>query len=116
MDGTDVNVVSISRLATAARDRLAGSPGAIIDVSSMLSRLVENGSNVIGCTASKTGILGLTGALADAFGEQGIRVNAIFPASLAAEFIAAKEPPVDGSRGVGSTVRDRQAGNAPHRR
>ncbi len=79
LDVLDVNLVGMMRLAMAARAHLARSRGAIINVSSMLSYLVENGSNVIGYTASKTGVLGLTRALAHSLGEQGIRVNAISP-------------------------------------
>ncbi len=79
LDVLDVNLAGMMRLAMAARDRLARSKGAIINVSSMLSYLVEGGSDVVGYTASKTGVLGLTRALAHSFGEQGIRVNAISP-------------------------------------
>ncbi len=78
-DVIDVNLVSMMRLARASRSLLAASKGSIINVSSMLSYLVEAGSDVVAYTASKTGVLGLTRALAHAFGKEGIRVNAISP-------------------------------------
>lgn len=78
-DVVDVNLVSMMRLAKASRQLLAASKGSIINVSSMLSYLVEGGSHVVAYTASKTGVLGLTRALAHSFGEEGIRVNAISP-------------------------------------
>jgi NAD(P)-dependent dehydrogenase (short-subunit alcohol dehydrogenase family) len=79
LDVLDVNLAGMMRFAMAARDKLAASQGTIINISSMLSYLVEGGSNVVGYTASKTGVLGLTRALAHSFGEQRIRVNAISP-------------------------------------
>lgn len=78
-DVVDVNLVSMMRLAKASRALLAASKGSVINISSMLSYLVEAGSDVVGYTASKTGVLGLTRALAHAFGAEGIRVNAISP-------------------------------------
>jgi NAD(P)-dependent dehydrogenase (short-subunit alcohol dehydrogenase family) len=69
-----------NRLVPFVRNRdLAASKGSIINISSMLSYLVEGQSNVVGYTASKTGVLGLTRALAHSFGAEGIRVNAISP-------------------------------------
>lgn len=79
LDVIDVNLSSMMRVAMRARPLLAKSKGCVINISSMLSYLVEGGSNVVGYTASKTGVLGLTRALAHSFGEEGIRVNAISP-------------------------------------
>jgi len=79
LDVLDVNLAGMMRIAMAARDHLVRSKGTIINVSSMLSYLVEAGSNVVGYTASKTGVLGLTRALAHSLGGEGIRVNAISP-------------------------------------
>jgi NAD(P)-dependent dehydrogenase (short-subunit alcohol dehydrogenase family) len=73
----DVNLNSIMRLSTAFRDKLAQTRGSIVNIASMLSYLVE--PEVPAYTASKTGVLGLTRALAHAYGPQGIRVNAIAP-------------------------------------
>lgn len=78
-DVIDVNLVGMMRLAKSAREQLAATKGSIINISSMLSYLVEGKSNVVGYTASKTGVLGLTRALAHSYGEEGIRVNAISP-------------------------------------
>ncbi len=73
----DVNLTSAMRLAMAARGLLAKSHGVIINTASMLSYLVDD--SVPAYCASKTGIVGLTRALAHRFGPQGIRVNAIAP-------------------------------------
>jgi NAD(P)-dependent dehydrogenase (short-subunit alcohol dehydrogenase family) len=78
-DVVDVNLVSMMRLAKAARILLGQSRGSVINISSMLRYLVEGNSNVVAYTASKTGVLGLTRALAHSLGEKGIRVNAISP-------------------------------------
>ena len=73
----DVNLNSVMRLSMAARPLLARTKGAIINFASMLSYLADD--SVPAYCASKTGILGLTRALAHRFGPQGIRVNAIAP-------------------------------------
>lgn len=78
-DVIDVNLVAMMRMAQAGRKLLSASRGTIINISSMLSYLVEGKSNVVGYTASKTGVLGLTRALAHSYGQDGIRVNAISP-------------------------------------
>ncbi len=77
LDVIDVNLNSIMRLSSAYRDKLTVAKGSIINIASMLSYLVE--PEVPAYTASKTGVLGLTRALAHAYGPQGIRVNAIAP-------------------------------------
>lgn len=77
LDVIDVNLVSAMRLATAAREKLGRSNGSIINTASMLSYLAD--ASVPAYGASKTGILGLTRALAHAYGPEGIRVNAIAP-------------------------------------
>jgi NAD(P)-dependent dehydrogenase (short-subunit alcohol dehydrogenase family) len=77
LDVIDVNLNSAMRLAMAAHPHLARSKGAIINFASMLSYLADD--SVPAYTASKTGILGLTRALAHKFGPEGIRVNAIAP-------------------------------------
>jgi NAD(P)-dependent dehydrogenase (short-subunit alcohol dehydrogenase family) len=73
----DVNLSSAMRLAMAARGPLTRSRGAIVNVASMLSWLADPSVPAYG--ASKAGILGLTHALAHAFGPHGVRVNAIAP-------------------------------------
>lgn len=77
LDVVDVNMNSAMRFATAARSKLKASGGCIINIASMLSYLVQ--AEFPAYTASKTGLLGLTRALAHAFGPDGIRVNAIAP-------------------------------------
>lgn len=77
LDVIDVNLNSAMRTAMAARQKLGRDGGCIINYASMLSFLAD--ADVPAYCASKTGLLGLTRALAHAFGEEGIRVNAIAP-------------------------------------
>lgn len=77
LDTMEVNLNSQFRLAIGLRERLAESKGSIINVASMLSYMADPG--VPAYTASKTGVLGLTRALAHKWGRDGIRVNAIAP-------------------------------------
>ncbi|WEZ86032.1 SDR family oxidoreductase (plasmid) [Rhizobium sp. 32-5/1] len=73
----DVNMNSAMRLAMASYPLLKVSKGAIINTASMLSYLADD--RVPAYCASKTGIVGLTRALAHKFGPDGIRVNAVAP-------------------------------------
>ena len=73
----DVNLNGVMRLSMAARALLGRSHGAIVNFASMLSFLADDG--VPAYCASKTGVMGLTRALAHRFGPDGIRVNAIAP-------------------------------------
>jgi NAD(P)-dependent dehydrogenase (short-subunit alcohol dehydrogenase family) len=77
LDVIEVNLNSVMRLSSAFRPLLAASRGSIVNIASMLSYLVE--PEVPAYTASKTGVLGLTRALAHAYGPDGVRVNAISP-------------------------------------
>lgn len=77
LDVMDINLSSAFRLTMAALPQLQASRGAVVNVASMLSFLAD--AEVPAYTASKTGILGLTRALAHKFGPQGVRVNAIGP-------------------------------------
>lgn len=77
MNVIDVNLNSTMRLSVAAHPLLKAGPGSIINIASMLSYLADD--SVPAYCASKTGILGLTRALAHRFGPEGIRVNAIAP-------------------------------------
>ena len=77
LDVIDVNLNSAMRLSMAAHPHLVRSKGAVINFASMLSFLADD--SVPAYCASKTGILGLTRALAHKFGPDGIRVNAIAP-------------------------------------
>ena len=76
-DVIDINLTASMRTAMAARKQLAATGGSIINFASMLSFLAD--ASVPAYTASKTGLLGLTRALAHAFGPEGIRVNAVAP-------------------------------------
>lgn len=73
----DINLNSAMRLARAAYPGLKQRRGNIVNVASMLSYLAD--PSVPAYTASKTGIVGLTRALAHQWGADGIRVNAIAP-------------------------------------
>lgn len=73
----DVNLNGAMRLSMAAYPLLKASRGAIVNTASMLSFLADERVPAYG--ASKTGIVGLTRALAHRFGADGIRVNAIAP-------------------------------------
>ena len=77
LDTMEVNLNSQFRLAIRLRERLAEAKGSIINIASMLSYMADPG--VPAYTASKTGVLGLTRALAHKWGRDGIRVNAIAP-------------------------------------
>ncbi len=77
LDVMDVNLNSVMRLSMAARPLLARTKGAIVNFASMLSYLADD--SVPAYCASKTGIVGLTRALAHRFGPEGIRVNAVAP-------------------------------------
>ena len=77
LDVVDVNLNAAMRTATAAREKLGRDGGCIINYASMLSFLAD--AAVPAYCASKTGLLGLTRALAHAWGADGIRVNAIAP-------------------------------------
>ena len=77
LDVIDVNLSSAMRLSRAAHPLLKASRGSIVNVASMLSFLAD--ASVPAYCASKTGILGLTRALAHKWGVDGIRVNAIGP-------------------------------------
>lgn len=73
----DINLVSAMRLSSAMMPLLKRSQGTIINIASMLSYLADE--EVPAYCASKSGILGLTRALAHRHGRDGVRVNAIAP-------------------------------------
>ncbi|PZQ97020.1 MAG: oxidoreductase [Cereibacter sphaeroides] len=77
LDTMEVNLNSQFRLAIGLKPLLAQSRGSIINIASMLSYMAD--AEVPAYTASKTGVLGLTRALAHKWGREGIRVNAIAP-------------------------------------
>jgi NAD(P)-dependent dehydrogenase (short-subunit alcohol dehydrogenase family) len=73
----DTNLISVMRQSMAVLPQLQHSQGSIINIASMLSYLAD--AEVPSYCASKSGVLGLTRALAHRFGERGVRVNAIAP-------------------------------------
>lgn len=77
LDVIDINLSSAMRLTRAAFPLLRQSRGSVINIASMLSYLADE--SVPAYTASKTGIMGLTRALAHKYGRDGVRVNAIAP-------------------------------------
>jgi NAD(P)-dependent dehydrogenase (short-subunit alcohol dehydrogenase family) len=77
LDVMDVNLNSAFRLTMAALPKLEASRGSVVNFASMLSYLAD--AEVPAYTASKTGIVGLTRALAHRFGKNGVRFNAIAP-------------------------------------
>jgi NAD(P)-dependent dehydrogenase (short-subunit alcohol dehydrogenase family) len=77
LDVMDINLSSAMRLTRAAYPLLRQSRGSVINIASMLSYLADE--TVPAYTASKTGIMGLTRALAHKYGRDGVRVNAIAP-------------------------------------
>jgi len=81
----DVNLRSVFTLSRAfARQLVArGSGGKIINIASMLS--FQGGIRVAAYTAAKSGVLGLTRALANELAPRGINVNAIAPGYMATD-------------------------------
>ena len=77
LDVMNVNLHASMRTAMAARQKLGRDAGCIINYASTLSFLAD--AEVPAYCASKTGLLGLTRALAHAWGPEGIRVNAVAP-------------------------------------
>ncbi|MDK1389555.1 SDR family oxidoreductase [Sinorhizobium sp. 8-89] len=77
MDVMDINLSSAMRLSREAFPLLKATRGSIVNIASMLSYLADE--TVPAYTASKTGIVGLTRALAHKYGRDGVRVNAIAP-------------------------------------
>jgi NAD(P)-dependent dehydrogenase (short-subunit alcohol dehydrogenase family) len=77
----DVNLTGTMRLCTEAREKLAASRGAIVNIASMWTYF--GGPRVPAYTASKGAIGQLTKSLAVAWAADGIRVNAVAPGWIA---------------------------------
>lgn len=73
----DINLTGSMRTATAFRDKLAASRGAILNIASVYA--VFGAPHAPAYSASKGGVVQLTKALAVAWAPQGIRVNALAP-------------------------------------
>ena len=70
-----------------------GSGGKIINIASMLS--FQGGVRVPSYTASKSGVIGITRALANEWAPRGINVNAIAPGYMATDNTAALQADAD---------------------
>src|SRR4051812_41558685 len=81
-----------------ARPMLARGSGKIVLTASMLS--FQGGINVPGYTAAKSGIAGLTRALANEWAAHGVNVNAIAPGYIATDNTAALRADPDRSRSI----------------
>ncbi|OON38683.1 oxidoreductase [Izhakiella australiensis] len=77
MQVMEVNLNSVMRLSQQVMPQLLASRGSIVNVASMLSYLAD--ALVPAYCASKSGVTGLTRALAHRYGPQGVRVNAVAP-------------------------------------
>ena len=73
----DVNLTAAMAAATAAREKLVASKGAIVNLASMWSWFGSPRSPAY--AASKGGIVALTRSIAVAWGREGVRCNAIAP-------------------------------------
>lgn len=84
-DVLQVNLKAAFFLAQAAARAMvaAGRGGKIINIASMLS--FQGGINVVSYTAAKSGLAGMTHALANEWAKHGINVNAIAPGYMATE-------------------------------
>jgi NAD(P)-dependent dehydrogenase (short-subunit alcohol dehydrogenase family) len=79
----EVNLTGTMRMCVAARDKLAASRGAIVNIASMLT--FHGSPFAPGYAASKGAIGQLTKSLAAAWASDGIRVNAVAPGWIATE-------------------------------
>jgi NAD(P)-dependent dehydrogenase (short-subunit alcohol dehydrogenase family) len=77
----EVNLVGTMALCLAAKEKLAASGGAIVNLASMLSFF--GAPLAPGYSASKGGVAQLTKSLAAAWASDGIRVNAVAPGWIA---------------------------------
>jgi NAD(P)-dependent dehydrogenase (short-subunit alcohol dehydrogenase family) len=98
----DVNLTGTMRACVAAQPLLAESAGCIVNVASMLSYF--GGPLVPGYSASKGGVVQLTKALAVAWAQHGIRVNAVAPGWIRTELTSGvREDPAAAQRIVDRT-------------
>ena len=80
----DVNLSSVFRLSQAAgRHMIAQGSGKIVNIASLLS--FQGGITVPAYTASKSGVAGLTKALANEWAKHNLNVNAIAPGYIATD-------------------------------
>ncbi|SEE95292.1 SDR family oxidoreductase [Ruania alba] len=95
----EVNLSSQFRIAREiGRSMLAAGRGKIIFTASLLS--FQGGLNVPGYTASKSGLAGLTKALANEWAASGVNVNAIAPGYIATDTTQALQDDPDRRRAI----------------
>jgi len=84
-DVLQINLKAVFFLAQAAARAMVdgGRGGKIINIASMLS--FQGGINVVSYTAAKSGVAGVTHALANEWAKHGINVNAIAPGYMATD-------------------------------
>lgn len=82
----DLNLNAVADLCFRFHDALAASRGAIVNVASVSALVTLKDTPAY--TASKSGLMGLTRALADQWAKDGIRVNAVSPGFIATKLIA----------------------------
>ena len=80
-DVIDINLTGSMRICSGAKEKLAATGGAVVNVASMLTFF--GGPRVPAYSASKGGIGQLTKSLAAAWAADGIRVNAVAPGWIA---------------------------------
>lgn len=95
-----VNLTGTMRTCIAARPLLRASAGCVVNTASMHSFV--SGARVPAYTASKGGVAQLTKALANAFADEGVRVNAVAPGWISTPLTAEIE-----KSPVGNEVRRR---------
>jgi 2-deoxy-D-gluconate 3-dehydrogenase len=97
---TEINLKAVFFLSQAfARALLArGGTGTIVNIASMLS--FQGGIRVPSYTASKSGVAGITKALANEWAAKGINVNAIAPGYIATDNTAALRADAARSRAI----------------
>ncbi len=94
----DVNLTGTMRACVASHDLLAASRGSIVNIASMLSYF--GGPLVPAYSASKGGVVQLTKALAVAYAEDEIRVNAVAPGWIRTDLTAALQDDQDAERRI----------------
>jgi len=95
----DTNLKSLFFLSqAAARQMIANGGGKIINIASLLS--FQGGIRVPSYAAAKSGVAGVTRAMANELAAQGIQVNAIAPGYIATNNTAALQADADRSRQI----------------